>query len=329
MHDKVNNDNTPYVAVWMLTYNHEKYIAQAIEGVLNQKADFKIKLFIGEDCSKDNTRNICLSYEEKYPDKVKLISTRVNNINTNSENIRLACMESGAKYIAICEGDDYWTDPYKTQKQVTLLDAHPECTMSFSAVASVNDEADLVDNVSWPEIRKNIITIEDIILSHKHLVPSVTLIFRNILPKQMPQFHIESLSKDVSVVTMLAMEGNAAYLPDVTAVYRVHRGGITKSEQHIRESDIALTKLLNSINKHYDYKHDKIFRKRFLHDAKIALIFGARDKNGIEKIRHYFKKMPAYLKYSDKLDLKEMAYYHGILFFPAILKLFKKPGDEL
>ncbi|MHA1832032.1 MAG: glycosyltransferase [Candidatus Helarchaeota archaeon] len=112
------------VHIYMITYNHAPYIAQAIESALMQKTNFKYKLIIGEDCSTDGTREIVKAYAEKYPDKIKayLNETNLGPIK-NAIQIYKACT---AKYIAMLEGDDYWTDPYKLQKQVDFLEANPE-----------------------------------------------------------------------------------------------------------------------------------------------------------------------------------------------------------
>ena len=118
------NVNKPFITIIMATYNHEKYICQAIEGVLMQKTSFSYRLYIGEDCSTDNTKALCFAYAEKFMDKIEIICTEQNDYRQNCRNIWKASKVSGAKYIAVCDGDDYWTDPYKLQKQVDFLEAH-------------------------------------------------------------------------------------------------------------------------------------------------------------------------------------------------------------
>ncbi|MDF1549683.1 MAG: glycosyltransferase, partial [Bacteroidales bacterium] len=120
------------LSVCMITYNHEKYIGQAIEGVLMQKTNFDIELLIGEDFSNDNTRNICMGYKNKYPDKIKLL-LREKNIGMMRNFIQTLNTCKG-KYIALCDGDDYWTDPLKLQKQVDFLEANPEYALCYHRV---------------------------------------------------------------------------------------------------------------------------------------------------------------------------------------------------
>jgi len=124
---------TPLVSVKMLTYNHEPYIAQAIGGVLIQETDFPIELVIGEDCSTDGTRKIVFDYQKKHPDIIRVITSDHNvGMHKNSKRVTKACR---GKYIAFCEGDDYWHHPKKLQMQVDYLESYPECGLVHSDVA--------------------------------------------------------------------------------------------------------------------------------------------------------------------------------------------------
>ncbi len=120
----------PLVSVKMITYNHAPYIAQAIEGVLQQETSFPFELIIGEDCSTDGTREIVFEYQKKYPDMIRVITSDHNvGATKNSCRTERACR---GKYIAYCEGDDYWHHPLKLQKQVDFLEHHPDIGLVFS-----------------------------------------------------------------------------------------------------------------------------------------------------------------------------------------------------
>jgi len=110
----------PVVSVRMITYNHEPYIRQAIEGVMMQKTDFEFELIIGEDCSQDKTREICFEYQKKYPDKIRVLwwHENVSKLGGNGRRVSARCR---GEFIAFCEGDDYWIDPLKLQKQVDVM----------------------------------------------------------------------------------------------------------------------------------------------------------------------------------------------------------------
>ena len=119
----------PLLSIVTITYNHEPYIAKTIESVLMQQVTFPIEYIIAEDCSTDNTRKICQTYVEKHPDIIRLI-TSGSNVGA-IENERRAFAAAKGKFIACCEGDDYWTDPLKLQKQVDFLEAHPNYSACF------------------------------------------------------------------------------------------------------------------------------------------------------------------------------------------------------
>ena len=120
----------PVVSVRMITYNHEPYIRQAIEGVMMQKTDFEFELVIGEDCSQDKTREICFELQKKYPDKIRVLwwHENVSKLGGNGRRVSAHCR---GEFIAICEGDDYWIDPLKLQKQVDAFRRHPSVGICF------------------------------------------------------------------------------------------------------------------------------------------------------------------------------------------------------
>jgi hypothetical protein len=104
------------------------------------------------------------------------------------------------------------------------------------------------------------------------------------------------------------------------AAYRNHSGGMSKSKENLEKSEMALKKAYMELNAYFDFKYDKFFRERFLSMAKKNLIYVSKDKKGRGKLRHYFRAMPEYLKYSDKINFKEIAYYHVVLFLPFLLR---------
>lgn len=120
----------PVVSVHMITYNHEPYIRQAIEGVMMQQTDFEFELVIGEDCSKDKTREVCFEYQRKYPDKIRVLWWHENVFKLGGNGTRVSSHCRG-EFIAFCEGDDYWTDPLKLQKQVDVMRNNPNVAFCF------------------------------------------------------------------------------------------------------------------------------------------------------------------------------------------------------
>ena len=118
----------PLVSVILITYNHEAYIEQTLEGILAQQCDFPFELIITEDKSQDHTLEICLGYQKKYPQLIRVVTWR-ENVGLNSNFLRVWGRARG-KYAALCEGDDYWIDAAKLAKQVAIMEESPETTLS-------------------------------------------------------------------------------------------------------------------------------------------------------------------------------------------------------
>ena len=133
----VRNSKNPMVSVKTLAYNHQPFIRQCMESVLSQQTEFPIEYVIGEDYSTDGTREIVFDYARRHPDVIRVITSDCNvGMKANSDRSNEVCR---GKYLAFCEGDDYWIDPRKLQKQVKLLEANPEQSMSFH-LTEVRDE---------------------------------------------------------------------------------------------------------------------------------------------------------------------------------------------
>ena len=117
-------ENTPLVSIVTIAYNLENYLAEAIESVLMQNVNFSYELVIGEDCSKDNTLQIAMDYQSRYPDRIRVLKREKNlGLTPNCVDTHNHCR---GKYIALLDGDDYWTDKNKLQKQVDFMELHPE-----------------------------------------------------------------------------------------------------------------------------------------------------------------------------------------------------------
>ncbi len=212
----------PVVAVWMLTYNHKRYIAQAIDGVINQKTSFHFKLYIGEDCSTDGTREICLEYKINCPKQIELLLTTKNSIIENSRNTYKACINSGARYIAMCEGDDYWTDPLKLQKQVDFMEANPDFAICYHRVEELRVDGTLKTESLNVELNPKVYTIED--LAKGNMINTPSVLYRNGLIDEFPILLQEEKTGDYLIHLLNARKGKIYYMPDVMAVYRVGIG---------------------------------------------------------------------------------------------------------
>ena len=301
-----------FVAVWMVTYNHEDYIEQAIESIVNQKANFLYKLFIGEDCSTDNTRQICIGLKEKYPDKIHLVLNERNvGASQNAQKIFNLCFNSGAKYVAMCEGDDYWTDPLKLQKQVDFLETNQEYVLTFHPVQILNTDGVLVEDfiTKVPENYE----YQETLASGNNYIHTPSVLFRNIITSFPPEFMLSPIG-DYFLYMILTNHGKIKIMNDTMAVYR--QGVGVWSDLQLPErllNTMFCIKLISSHFKdnkrilqllskqHFDLlkKLTNIEEKRTeiidsfvidLHQVSTRLTFGSLAKTAVIKIRRKLNK---------------------------------------
>ena len=224
-----SHHDRPKVAIFMVTYNHEAYIDQAIASVVKQQCDFNFRLIIGEDDSKDNTRNLCQQWAAQHPDKITLLPYVSNmGIFKNANRVFEACLSSGAEYIALLEGDDFWTDERKLQKQVDLLTAHPHAAGSFHN--TVIERKDGTKEIMFPKL-KTVINQENAISKYSPFHTS-SFIFKSKYYCR-PEWFNQIDSIDLALYTLYAQYGDLVGIDTCMSQYRLHDGGHTSSTSHL------------------------------------------------------------------------------------------------
>ncbi|MCC6762259.1 MAG: glycosyltransferase [Chitinophagaceae bacterium] len=204
----------------MITYNHEKYIAQAIEGVLLQKTNFPFELIIGEDCSSDSTKDICIDYQIKYPDIIKLYLPEKNKGMQRNffETMELAL----GKYIALCDGDDFWTDPDKLQKQVDALEKNQQAVLCFHPMTELHQNGDIFPQKSSVFHRP---LNDRIALLNINFISTLTVVFRNDSYNRALFRGVQAAMGDYILYLSLLQSPRSQiiYLPEYMGVYRYGR----------------------------------------------------------------------------------------------------------
>ena len=248
----MNNENTPLVSVNIITYNHVKYIEQTLEGVLKQQVNFLFDIVICDDYSTDGTRDILIVYEKEFPDKIKL-RFRDKNIglkNNYFDNIN-ACE---GKYVAICEGDDFWTDEKKLQKQISFLENHPAYSMCFHSALEVHEYKDQTTTSNiFSKLEERLYTGEEILSNW--LIPTASVVFRKDTSFSF-KFINRFLFYDIILFLRLCESGKAYCMNQVMCVYRRHPDSITNSNL----SYINYIEHLKYINIEFKKKYDKIIK---------------------------------------------------------------------
>jgi glycosyltransferase involved in cell wall biosynthesis len=215
---------TPLVSVHMITYNHERYIANAIEGVLIQQTGFDFELIIADDCSTDNTHSIIQHYINNHPmgNCIKYFP-QTKNLGV-MPNFSFALRQCKGKYIAVCEGDDYWIDPYKLQKQVAALEADLSVSMVITNRKVLNEGNLFVDELYNIDCKKSNFCIADVVGG---FVPGMqTILVRNYASlTDFLDAHPEFYYGDRYLAYFASLFGTILLLPDITAVYRLTGNG--------------------------------------------------------------------------------------------------------
>lgn len=222
---------TPLLSIVTITYNHESFIAQTIEGVLMQQVNFPIEFIIAEDCSTDSTRAICQQYAEQYPELIRLIPSE-SNVGAIA-NERRAMLAAKGKYIAFCEGDDYWTDPLKLQKQVDFLESHPDYSVTFHRCENYVLKTGLFQTDRFQNLFQNNEKGIDIDLEFffsQWLTQPLTMVYRA------ESFELDvalqyAYYRDTHLIYHLLKVGKGYLFNFVGAVRQIHNGSMSYSVQ--------------------------------------------------------------------------------------------------
>jgi len=223
-----NVDSKPIVSICVQTYNHENYIEKCLDGLLTQETNFAFEILLGEDASTDKTRELCLDYAEKHPDKIKLfLHHRENNIKVHGNptgrfNFLYNLYSSNGKYIAFCEGDDYWTDPEKLQKQVDFLEANNDYVVSWTNYKTYKGSEYIKNNFGFTEPQR---TIDFNSIFNPYCTLTLTVLFKK---NSLDLSNIQSFEyfKDNTLYALLLKNGNGVFMDFESAVYRAHEGGV-------------------------------------------------------------------------------------------------------
>jgi len=254
------------VTVSLVTYNHERFIAKALNSILMQETNFPYEIIVGEDDSQDRTREIVQEYKRRYPDKIRLfLNSRdnvifINNKPTGRWNFINNLKHAEGEYIAVLDGDDYWTSPHKLQKQVDFLNSHPECSVCFHDVEMVDNKEQLMQVLS-PKKKKEIYTLNDLLKGN--FIPACSVMFRRGLFGSYPEWIYTFPIADWPLHILNAHYGEIGHICEVMGVYRNHGEGIWNSIEEIDQIRNNLEMSRNLV-RHLDPRFKNRIRTRIL-----------------------------------------------------------------
>lgn len=321
-----NNSNIcpkslPMVSICCATYNHEKYIRKAIESFLAQKTSFPFEILIHDDASTDGTADIICYYQKRYPNIIRPIYQNENQYSKGKKILyEFLFPKARGKYIAICEGDDYWVDQNKLQLQYKHMEEKSNCTLCFHAAIEVTTNGSLIREIRQYQ-QEQYGQINDAILRGGGYCPTASLFFRREHVKKMPDFYLKAKTGDYPLQVFLASKGDIYYINKCMSAYRTgdpnswtgRNANLNKeAELQLRIAEISM---LDGFNKYTNYRYaHTVSERKLLYEVDILII-----NKQYKELRN--KK---YIPYMRKTKLQQRLKLYIIMFFPAFYIMYLK-----
>ena len=290
------------VSIRCTVYNHEPYLRQCLDGFVKQQTNFKFEAFVHDDASTDGSAAIISDYAKRYPDIIKPLIEKENLYSKRDGSfVKMTYSREHlvGKYIALCEGDDYWTDPLKLQKQVDYLEAHPECSMVFGNAIEHWD-----DNRKPDRLFSNIIDrdYDPVEMSEKWIVPTASIVFRASIMDSSLFTVFESnlkinLAGDLPLCLICGASGTIHGFPDVFGVYRKQANGFMLSMQ--AEQRMALGDHRIEIYKVFGKKYKNTTIQVAMTQYRLALSYAKMEHNRRAWFKALWKSVSIRIRYPD------------------------------
>lgn len=304
----MSTEKQPLVSICSLVYNHEPYLRDCLNGFVMQQTNFPIEILIHDDASTDHSADIIREYTAKHPGLFKPIYQTENQYSKGVDiPTKYLYSKAQGKYIALCEGDDYWTDPHKLCMQVEWLEKHPEYSMCYSDATIKSPTKEL----NWPCYRKDTsVPIKDMILGGGGFVPTCTLVIRKSLLNNYPQYCTQCHVGDYPLQIWAALNGKVRYFSKKTGFYRyAHQGSWTSSQNDYKKqisgwrSEIVM---LQGLDLYSSYQFHKFFVKqqtKYILECSIFSGNHVRKKCDIQNIISSFGDIKQMFNFLQKTDL--------------------------
>jgi glycosyltransferase involved in cell wall biosynthesis len=299
--DWEGNVNEPLVSILCDTFNHENYIREALDGFLSQKTTFAFEIIVHDDASTDQTAIIVKEYADQYPLIIKPIFQKENQyskkVNFWSD---LTFPKAQGEYIALCEGDDYWTDPFKLQKQVDFLEDNSDYVITWTDYVSKREDKMVLNDfdISLPKLY----TIDFDTIFTPYCTLTLTCVFRKDAV-DIQRYKQLKYSKDNTLYALALRNGKGMYLNFRSAVYRIHSGGVYSLKSTFFKSYssyLNVKEIYDTIpqarTKNIQNVYESLFRESAFEALKLSCIEGQRDDLGNNVIDEFFKSSSFRLK---------------------------------
>ena len=274
-------DEEPLLSIACITYNHSQYIEDALAGFLVQKTNFRFEIVVHDDASPDGTVDILRQYQKEYPSLIRLIVQKENQYAKCKTPFFHLYPKLRGKYIALCEGDDYWVDPLKLQKQVEYLEKNPNFVISGHDACIIDEIGEVVQDSKLPDVHKRDYSARDL-QEGNALILTLSWVFRRVLADDEAQAERSVVvNGDRFLISLLGQYGDAHYHDDISpAFYRAHEGGVWSSLDTKSRDKTHITTFIR-ISNYYQRigqleladvwwkRADRVFITRYLSTAKL------------------------------------------------------------
>jgi len=257
------------LSVSIITYNHQDYIEEAIVSVLNQQTDFDFEILVSDDCSTDNTLAV-IEKLAKESNKIKVLYREKNVGMVHNAINTISCCKG--EYIALLEGDDFWVDELKLQKQVDFLDQNKDIAFCITNGYYVRNGINVGLYYTESNTLPSIFTLDYMIKNNVFIHCNSKMFRKSVQPEIFPESIYKASSWDWALSLMQAEKGNIAYLDFVSLAYRRHENAQI-NRKYLKENLIHGLALLNDINAHFNLKYNKMLGKRYWHYQELAFIY--------------------------------------------------------
>ena len=252
MPQEATSATNPKISVLMVTYNHERYIAKALESVFAQQHPYSLEVVVGDDASTDRTAGIIASFQQKHPEIIRYIR---HTLNVGHSRNYLALLEAcRGEYIALLDGDDYWTDPLKLKKQVTFLDEHPDFVLSCHRFRQHYLREDRMEDDLYPELykdnREGFVINPDLFFSHWVVQTLTVMVRRSAIVDDLPGFRSYEHFTDMHIFFSALRKGKGCAHGFFGGVYNMHGDGLWSKLDRYQQFEFNLNILADLIKTH-------------------------------------------------------------------------------
>lgn len=320
------SDQKPLVSICCLSFNHRAYIRDAIEGFLCQKTDFSFEILIYDDASTDGTQDIIRAYAEQYPDQIRPLLQTENQYSKGIRNTSVFNFPRvRGEYVAMCEGDDYWTDCHKLQMQIDYLRAHPDCALCFHSARMISVDGAFTAAKMRPYRGNRRISPAEII-GKRSGYPTASLVFPAEIIQKLPDYYLDCPVGDIPMQLMMALRGYAYYIDRPMSVYRV---GVQSSWSNLMKTgdyEAKQKRYREEMRRMYQ-AFDRESGGRFHQEAEEAArrIYFLTEVN----LKHYDTVLQKkYRKFYRELDARTRFFIRFERLFPGIYRMLQAAAER-